>query len=57
MPNAILLTVDHAIFLGCLGIHSVLGTSTFWLASRYLRHRPAALAREARLRSRALPAE
>jgi cellulose synthase/poly-beta-1,6-N-acetylglucosamine synthase-like glycosyltransferase len=57
MPDAILLTVDHAIFLGCLGIHAVLGTSTFWLASRYLRHRPAALAREARLLSRALPAD
>jgi cellulose synthase/poly-beta-1,6-N-acetylglucosamine synthase-like glycosyltransferase len=55
MPYSILLTIDHAIFLACLGIHSALATTTFWLASRYLGHRPAALAREAHLLSRALP--
>ncbi|HEX3431012.1 MAG TPA: glycosyltransferase family 2 protein [Rhizomicrobium sp.] len=57
MPYSILLTADHALFVTCLGIHSVLGTSNFWLASRYLRHRPAALGREARLLSRTLPAD
>src|SRR5690242_3084679 len=57
MPYSILLNADHALFLTCLGVHSVVGTSTFWLAWRYLRHRPAALAREARILSRALAAD
>ena len=57
MPYSILLNADHALFLTCLGVHSLVGTSNFWLASRYLRHRPAALARETRLLSRALAAD
>jgi len=57
MPYSILWTANHAVFLACLGIHSVLATSTFWLATRYLRYRRAALAFEAQLLSRPLPAE
>jgi hypothetical protein len=57
MPYSILFAADHALFLTCLAIHSVLGTAAFWLAARYLRDRPRALAREAQLLSRALPAE
>src|SRR5205085_416337 len=51
------LSANHAVFLTCLGIHSLLGTSAFWLASTYLRRRAAATASEARLLSRLLPAE
>lgn len=55
MPHSILFALDHALFLTCLGIHSVLAASTFWLVWRYLRSRRAGLVREAELLSRALP--
>lgn len=57
MLHSMLFAVDHAVFLTCLGIHSVLGTSAFWLAARYQRHRPTALPRERRLLSVSLPAD
>jgi cellulose synthase/poly-beta-1,6-N-acetylglucosamine synthase-like glycosyltransferase len=57
MPYSILFSVDHIVFLTCLGIHSFLGTSSFWIAARYLRNRSAALQRESRLLSGALPTE
>ena len=57
MPYSLLLTADHAVFLTCLGVHSLLGTSTFWVASRYLRDRRTALMREAQLLSLRLPAD
>lgn len=57
MPYPILFALDHAVFLTCLGVHCVLGTSAFWLAGCYLRLRPEGLAREKRLLSTALPAD
>ena len=55
MPYAIFFRLDHAIFVTCLGIHSVLGTSAFWLAAQYRYHRPTALAREMKRLSTPLP--
>jgi cellulose synthase/poly-beta-1,6-N-acetylglucosamine synthase-like glycosyltransferase len=57
MSYSLLLTVNHAVFLVCLTIHSVLATSPFWLAWRYLRARAPASKREARLLSSPLPAD
>ena len=57
MPTSFLFTLDHVVYLTCLGIHSVFATSAFWLAARYLRGRPAAVARETSLLSRTLPAD
>ena len=57
MPYSFLFTLDHAVFLTCLAIHSVFATSAFWLAARYLWERPQAMAREPRLLLRALPAD
>ena len=57
MPNSILFALNHVIFLACLGVHSALATSAFWLALRFLRERRTALEREGRLLSRSLPAD
>lgn len=57
MPYSILFALNHTVFLICLGVHCVLGTSAFWLAGSYLRRRSEALAREKRLFSVALPAD
>jgi cellulose synthase/poly-beta-1,6-N-acetylglucosamine synthase-like glycosyltransferase len=57
MSPSLLLSANHAVFLTCLGIHSLLGTSAFWLASRYLWHRGTALDREARALARPLPGD
>ena len=57
MSYLVLLTANHTLFLTCLAIHCVVGTSAFWLAAHYLRLRRTAIAREARLLSYPLPAD
>jgi cellulose synthase/poly-beta-1,6-N-acetylglucosamine synthase-like glycosyltransferase len=56
-PLQFLLFCDHVVFLSCLAIHCVLGSSFIWVLIQYLRNRRRGMAAEARTLSLPLPAD
>jgi cellulose synthase/poly-beta-1,6-N-acetylglucosamine synthase-like glycosyltransferase len=55
MALSFLLQCDHVLFLSCLAIYCVLGSSFFWILIQYLRLRRRGMREEARLLSVPLP--
>jgi cellulose synthase/poly-beta-1,6-N-acetylglucosamine synthase-like glycosyltransferase len=53
----ILLTLDHAVLLGCLLLYALLGLSFFWVLFAHLYYRRQSLAREAAILAAPLPAQ